>query len=50
MKNMAFRASLDAERARPDVMTEAWLLFPWYIVELRKLELYPRQATLLCDC
>ena len=36
----AFRASLDAERARPNVQTEAWLLYPWYIVETQKLQLY----------
>ncbi len=36
----AFRASLDAERARPNVQTEAWLLYPWFIVETRNVQLY----------
>ena len=36
----AFRASLDAERARPNVQTEAWLLYSWFIVETQQLQLF----------
>ncbi|MBV11924.1 hypothetical protein [Rubinisphaera sp.] len=45
----AFRASLEAERKRPNVQTEAWLLFPWFIVETQETELYPEANSILSE-
>jgi tetratricopeptide (TPR) repeat protein len=45
----AFRASLDAERKRPNVQTEAWLLFPWFIVETQNVELYAEAGDILSE-
>ncbi|HBE69214.1 MAG TPA: hypothetical protein DDW52_13780 [Planctomycetaceae bacterium] len=43
----AFRASLNAERARPNVQTETWLLYPWYIVETQNEQLYSEAHAIL---
>jgi tetratricopeptide (TPR) repeat protein len=43
----AFHACLDAERNRPNVQTEAWLLFPWYVVETENKQLYPKAHEVL---
>ena len=45
----AFRASLDAERKRPNVQTEAWLLFPWFIVETQNVELHAEAGDILSE-
>lgn len=45
----AFRASLDAERKRPNVQTEAWLLFPWFIVETQMVDLYAEAGDILSE-
>lgn len=45
----AFRASLDAERKRPNVQTEAWLLFPWCIIETQNLDLYAEASDILSE-
>ena len=46
---IAFRASLDAERKRPNVQTEAWLLFPWFIVEVQNIQLYAEAHDVLTE-
>ena len=45
----AFRASLDAERNRPNVQTDAWLLFPWFIVETQAVDLYAEASDILTE-
>lgn len=45
----AFRASLAAERQRPNVQTQAWLLFPWFIVETQHTELYSEADSVLSE-
>jgi tetratricopeptide (TPR) repeat protein len=45
----AFRASLDAERHRPNVRTEAWLLFSWFIVETQNKQLYPEAHSVITE-
>lgn len=45
----AFRQALDAERRRLNVQTEAWLLFPWYIVEHERHDLYDEAAATLFE-
>ena len=45
----AFRDTLTAERNRPNVQTAAWLLFPWFIVELQLTGLYPEAASVLSE-
>ena len=46
---MAFRQALDAERHRGNVQTEAWLLFPWFIVQHQRHDLYGEAATTLSE-
>lgn len=43
----AFRACLRAERARPNVQTEAWLLFPWFLVACKRSELHAEAQSVL---
>jgi tetratricopeptide (TPR) repeat protein len=45
----AFLACLDAERKRPNVQTEAWLLFPWFIVETQNVALYAEARDILSE-
>ena len=45
----AFRASLSAERLRPNVQTEAWLMFPWFIVETENTQLYSEADSVLTE-
>ena len=45
----AFREALNAQRARPNVCTQAWLLFPWFIVEHECRELYHEATEILCE-
>jgi tetratricopeptide (TPR) repeat protein len=45
----AFRHALDAERHRPNVQTEAWLLFPWFIVEYERQDPYEEAAAILAE-